>query len=341
MSTKSFPAETDSLDTSVILVNWNSAEYLRKCLASIFFRPTAVSLEVLVVDNASYDGAEAMVKAEYPQAIFIQARGNLGFAAANNLGSKSSRGRNLLFLNPDTVVLQSAISDMSAALDSLPNTGILGCRILNADGSLQTSAVQSFPTILNQALDAELLRRWFPRSRLWGMTALQREGSAPVAVEMVSGACLMIKRRVFEQVGGFSPEYFMYAEDVDLCKKASNIGSQVRFLPTAGVIHYGGQSTKHQSANSFSVLCMQHSLSLYFTKFHSAAYAKAFRFSRAVCACLRLVPASLMCRLAGRDARMNYRASVEKWQSILRWALGLEKPPARASRTGTFLEAPQ
>src|SRR5215467_7472730 len=120
------------MDVSVILVNWNSADLLRQCLASVFRLTSSVSLEVIVVDNASYDGADKMLQKNFPQVRFIQSSENFGFARANNLAFQSSTGRNVLFLNPDTVILGSAIAVMSATLDDCPEAGAVGCKILNA-----------------------------------------------------------------------------------------------------------------------------------------------------------------------------------------------------------------
>src|SRR5271165_5655937 len=141
------------MDLSIIIVNWKSVDFLRGCLASIFSPGSSLSLEVVVVDNASYDGCEEMLSREFPQVRFIQSRENIGFARACNLGFRNSTGRVVLFLNPDTKVLGNALSSMVDGLESQSHAGAIGCKLLNGDGSLQTSCIQSFPTILNQALD--------------------------------------------------------------------------------------------------------------------------------------------------------------------------------------------
>jgi GT2 family glycosyltransferase len=322
------------MDVSIILVNWNSAGFLRNCLGCIYSGPLPAAMETVVVDNASFDGAGKMVQEQFPQVLFLQSGENLGFARANNLGVQASCGRILLFLNPDTVVRGEAIREMARTLESLPDAGALGCRILNGDESLQTSAVQSFPTILNQALDFEPLRRRIPRSALWGIEALYRSGNSPSPVEMVSGACLAIKRTVFERVGGFSPEYFMYGEDIDLCRKVWNSGWKIYYLPTASVIHFGGQSAKRQTASNFSTLCMQQSMQTYIEKFHGRTYAMAYRLSRAAVAFLRVAVMIPLRLLPGAEETRCHRKSVfEKWKTVLLWAAGFEKLPRRKSPT--------
>ena len=312
------------MDVSIIFVNWNSADFLRECLASIYDNTSGVPFEVIVVDNASFDGAEEMLRKEFPRSRYIQSDANLGFARANNLGAKNASGEFLLFLNPDTLVLDNAITKMAACLRRVPHAGALGCRILNRDHTIQTSAVQSFPTVLNQMLDADLLRNQFPHSTLWGMAALYQESDATSSVDMVSGACLMIKAEVFRQIGGFSEEYFMYGEDIDLCRKVHEAGRQIFHVPTAKVIHFGGQSTKRKRQNSFSTLLFQESMTIYFRKFRGKRYAALYKISRVVAAILRL--ALLHCMLLfsrSEKERSQHHVAVSKWWTILRWSLGL------------------
>src|SRR5438876_184590 len=132
------------MDLSIVIVNWNSAAFVRKCVASIFRNVAGISFEVIVVYNASYDGAAGIVGRDFPQIRFIQSEENLGFACANQLGYEHSTGRSLLFLNPDTEIQGSAICDLLTYLESLPDCGAIGCRLLNGDGTLQTTCIQAF-----------------------------------------------------------------------------------------------------------------------------------------------------------------------------------------------------
>lgn len=314
---------------SIIIINWNSADYLRNCLAGVDSNVRGISFEVIVVDNASYDGSDEMVKREFPHVRFIQSAENLGFARANNLGFKHSKGSALLFLNPDTVVIGDAIQSMVENLAALPEAGAVCCRVMNADGTVQTACLQAFPSILNRTLDAEPLRRIFPRSRLWGMEALFSNDSHPVPVEMAAGACLMVSRSVFEKIGKFSEEYFMYGEDADLCQKIKRAGLKTFYLPHASITHFGGQSTKHNSSSSRSILLMEESVGLYFEKFHSRGYAGLNRLARAAAAIGRLAVLGILRLLPAERAVQELRdGSFTKWMTILRWSLGTEKLPA-------------
>src|SRR5262249_12335433 len=155
--------------------------------------------EILVVDNASFDGCSEMIENEFPAVRFIQSHENLGFARANNLAFKHSTGRILLFLNPDTEVVGPAVASMVASLEAMPDAGVVGAKLLNSDYSLQTSCVQSFPSILNQVFDADYLRAMLPNSSLWGNKVLFQDSRDPRPVDGITGACLMVRRRVFEE----------------------------------------------------------------------------------------------------------------------------------------------
>src|SRR6185437_5827826 len=157
---------------SIIIINWRSQAFVRDCLTSICANIGSLTHEILVVDNASFDGCEEMVRSEFPHVHFIQSQDNLGFAAANNLAFAQSTGRNILFLNPDTEIRGAAIQELVSALECLPDAGLVGARLLNSDGSLQTTCITAIPIILNQTLNSRYLRRTFPRWKIWGMRAL-------------------------------------------------------------------------------------------------------------------------------------------------------------------------
>src|ERR1700692_2251866 len=137
--------------------------FTRQCLASIYANAAGLSCEVIVVDNASNDGCEGMIRSEFPQAIFVQSAKNIVFAGANNLAFAQSRGRNIFFLNPDTEVQGPALLSLVSSLESLPQAGMVGARLLNSDFSLQTTCVVALPSILNQALSSNYLRKTFPK----------------------------------------------------------------------------------------------------------------------------------------------------------------------------------
>jgi hypothetical protein len=326
------------MDLSIIIVNWNSAPYVTQCVSSIQAQTNGLEYEVIVVDNASPDESVRILQECLPGIRLIRSPRNLGFARANNLGAQFSTGRNLLFLNPDTELRGPAINLMHSCLESSPGVGVLGCKLLNSDFTIQTSCVQSYPTILNQALDGEGPRKVFPKSKLWGMRPLfQPDHGRPLEVEAVSGACLMIKRRVFEQVGLFSTDYFMYTEDLDLCYRVKKVGEKVCYLGSATIVHHGGQSSEKRGGEAFAGPLMRETLLRFLGKTRGPFYAALYRLAMFLISILRIAVLGVLLPIPfTRLNKDSLRHSLAKWYKILRWSIGLEawarqmgKPAAR------------
>ena len=313
------------MDLSIVIINWNSAGYLRNCLRSVYEHTQGIDMEIIVLDNASFDGSRELVEREFRQVRFIQSEQNLGFARGNNTAVRHASGHWLLFLNPDTELHGPAINRLLDAAKSLPRPGALGARLLNGDGTLQTSCVQVFPRITNHLLDADILRRWFPRARLWGAAALYSDNPAPVPVERVSGACLMTPRPTFEQLGGFEEGYFMYCEDLEYCLKAHKAGCRNYYVPKAVVVHHGGKSSS-QVLGQFATVMMAQSGWRFFRKERGLRWAVAFRCCLAVKAVSRLCLLALAYPLPWQEnRRRRLNASVRKYVSVARWAAGAER----------------
>lgn len=319
------------MDLSIIIVNWNSTDYLRKCLASLFRQRIERSSEVIVIDNASYDGCGAMLDQEFPEINFIQSDENLGFANANNLGFTHSSGAVALFLNPDTEILDASLDKMYRYLTSNPLAGAVGCKLLNADHSVQSASIQAFPTIANQILGIEHLRRRFPRLKLWGIESLWSNDGTTAEVDVVSGACLMVKREIFEQAGCFSPEYFMYSEDVDLCYKIKNLGYQIFCVTSAAILHHSGSSSAKKGDRFFQEIMIKESRSIFFRKSKGRCYSQLYRILMSLASLIRLAILFFLVRprKLPRDRYHDY--SMQKWLKTFRWSLGLEKWAARSS----------
>lgn len=313
------------LNVSIIIVNWNSVAFLRQCLVSIYRSTPGITFEVIIIDNASYDGCEEMLHQEFPQVRFIQSDKNLGFAKANNAAFNISNGRNILFLNPDTEIEGFAIETLNQQLDSLPNAGIVGVKLFNSDRSVQTSCIRAFPTILNQLLDSNVLRKAFPKARMWGTSPLFATGNSPAEVDAVSGACLMIKREVFETVGMFCTDYFMYSEDIDLCFTVKQAGLKTYYISSAVVVHHGGTSSSQSSVHAFSSVMMLESRWRFFRKSRSYWYCWVYRFTMCVASFIRIGLALLVWPIyVLRGRRASIRNVMKKWSTRLRWTLGGE-----------------
>jgi GT2 family glycosyltransferase len=310
---------------SIIVVNWNSKNYLRKCLQSVYANTRGITFEIVVVDGASFDGCGEMLAREFPQVKFVQSEKNVGFAKANNLGFGQSQGDCVLFLNPDTEVVDDAIKTLHDFLKNNSDAGIVGAKLLNTDGSLQMSCIQTFPTILNQFFDAEISRNAFPRHSFWGIAPLFYGDKTAAEIEVISGACLMLTRETFQKIGKFSDDYFLYAEDLDLCYKANLAGLKNYFVPTATIIHHGGGSSR-LTQSVFSTVMMRESVYRFLKKFRGGFYGAAFRASVALGALGRLVLLLILfpIRLVCGESEIASDA-IRRWMAILKWTFGLER----------------
>jgi len=304
---------------SVVIVNWNSKDCLRQCLRSIELNGEGLATQVIVVDGGSFDGCDEMLSNEFPWVEFIQSKENIGFGRCNNLGADKATGKYLLLLNPDTELKSGALPALIQALQTLPKAGAIGARLLNTDGSLQTSSVQALPTPINQALDSNLLRQLFPKSKLWS-TYEAYHSDAPTAVEAVSGACIAVSRSLFKQIGGFSHEYFMYAEDMDLCKKIETADYIVYHQPLAIVTHHGGGSSS-TTFSKFGVVMNLEALAVYMHKSRGNASKTIFKLLMAGSASIRLLPLCLAWPFSPANRRSQISASIRRWKFTLSWAL--------------------
>jgi GT2 family glycosyltransferase len=310
-----------SAELSIIIVNWNSKDFVRRCLQSLYQHCSETPFEVVVVDNGSFDGSARMIAHEFPRAIYVQSVANIGFARANNLGVRHSSGRDLLFLNPDTELLENSVDTLRRRLATLPGAGAVGCKLINEDRTLQGSCVQSFPTIFNQMVDSDFLRARFPRWRIWGTKPLHADISEPAAVEVISGACILIKRDVFERIGGFTEEYFMYGEDLDLCFKVKLVGLRVYYLPQTSIIHHGGGSTKRSDNNLADVL-MRESVYRFMQTNRGLARGACYRLAMLMASVARILLILPMFALSRGDFVSTGTQVLQKWFAILRWSLG-------------------
>jgi GT2 family glycosyltransferase len=315
---------------SIVYVNWNSADYLKASVKSVFTGDSQPNAEIIVVDNAStQDGVEGIAALDPRIRVFAE-RKNLGFAGANNLGASRAHGEILLFLNPDTNVSAGAIDQMARHLERLPDAGVLGARLLNADGSVQLSAIQVLPTILNQAFDSDAMMRRWPHCSLWRLGPLFQPARDPVPVDIVSGACMMMRKSVFERVGGFSEEYFMYVEDFDLCYKVAEAGLRNYYCGDATVVHYGGGSSARQSVNQWATRMNFRAMVLFLRKTRGATYALAYRLTMFAVALCRLAVLGIARLAIWRDpGRTSLRWSLSKWITILGAALRLPRIAGR------------
>jgi N-acetylglucosaminyl-diphospho-decaprenol L-rhamnosyltransferase len=233
-------------DVSVVIVNWNTKNLLHACLTSLQDHATSVRVETIVVDNASRDGSAQMVAHDFPEVRLLVNARNMGFAAANNRGMTRARGRYVLLLNSDTVVLPGAVQEMVRYMDAHPHVGAAGPRLLNSDCSPQSS-MRNFPHLGRDALAILEMERWplispIVRRHSRHTTLDGSDHSATREVDWVVGACLLLRREAIEDVGPLDEGYFFFAEEMDLCWRLRHQGWPIVFLAGAEIVHLGGQS---------------------------------------------------------------------------------------------------
>ncbi|HZO89922.1 MAG TPA: glycosyltransferase [Chthonomonadaceae bacterium] len=210
------------MDLSVIILSWNTCGLLEKCLRSLACSQPGLEYEVIVVDNASEDDSRAMVRRLFPNVRLLVNPTNVGFSAGNNTAIPHATGRYVLFLNSDTVVLEGALAAMVRYADAHPDIGILGPKLLNADDTLQYSC-RRFPNLGTGFFRNTPLGRLFPHNRFALDYLYQNwDHATPRDVDWVSGAALMLRRTLLDQIGGFDEDFFMYCEDVDLCWRTAH-----------------------------------------------------------------------------------------------------------------------
>jgi len=223
---------------SIVIVNYDTRNILRECLASIYQHPPSASFEVLVVDNASPDGSGEMVQHEFPQVRLLLLSENTGFARANNLGLQEARGDLLLLLNSDTRVLAGSLDGLIAAMEKHPQAGVVGCKQLDARGRLQLTWGR-FPTFYREILRKVI--HW--RLRIDGSQVrdyLHRKYSSSAQVDWVAGSCLMARRDAVRDAGLLDVNIFLYFEDIDWCRRIQRQGWQILYEPRVKIFHHGG-----------------------------------------------------------------------------------------------------
>ncbi len=236
-------------ELSVIIVNWNTRELIRRCLESVFKESKELAFEVIVVDNASTDGSVEMLKQYFPQVTVIANQSNIGFSRAVNLGLMAGQAEMVLLLNSDTIILDNILKKMTEFLDRHPEAGIAGCMLLNKDGSYQKSAGK-MRSILNEA--EEKLIRWGLQKSIQPLCRYEKRMTRQVRpTAWVSGAFLLIKRAVIDQIGMLDERMFLHFEDIDWCTRARQHHWTVLYNPFQQAIHLNGKSMAMNINRSF------------------------------------------------------------------------------------------
>lgn len=234
------------MQLSIIIVNYNSKLLLERCLVSLIEATKQFESEILVIDNNSRDGSNDYLPPKFPGVKFIFNNENLGFAKACNQGSKVASGKYILFLNPDTILSETSLTDCISFFESHPDAGAVGVRLMDIQKNFLKESKRGLPTPSASFYKLFGLSALFPRSKIFSKYYkgyLPEKAINPV--DVLSGAFMMIRKHVFEKLNGFDDRFFMYGEDIDLSLRILQAGYKNYYLGTISVMHLKGGSTSH------------------------------------------------------------------------------------------------
>jgi GT2 family glycosyltransferase len=254
------------VDLSCIIVNYKNSDPLKDCLASLYQTIQGIEFEVIIVDNSENDLGLQPLKELYSNAQFISNSSNVGFSKANNQAAKIAQGNILLFLNPDTFLPDQSINSMYRYFLSHTETGALGPKVVNPDGSMQYSC-RRYPTLWTGLFNRySILSQLFPENRFTSQYLMRDFDHNEIRqVDWLSGCCLMVSKIAFEISHGFDENYFLFNEDVDLCLTINQVGKEVIYFPEATVIH---QISTSNSKTTARVIIQRHLGMMYYFKKH-------------------------------------------------------------------------
>lgn len=312
---------------TIIIVNWNGGDLLLRCLQSIRVSQTAFEVKVIVVDNDSRDGSRERAAAQFPEFHVLNSGANLGFGRANNLARSMVKTPLVLFLNPDTVLMEDTLEKAVNCLRSHPGVGALGCKMLYPDGTVQSQGLQWFPSpwtiflehFLVSASTTHRFRKWLPIFD-------PRESSY---ARKLYGGFILAPKSILDAAGWFDDRYFMYAEDVDLSRTIMDLGWKLYYCSEAQIIHECG-GTSGQAPSGFSILMKNESINQLMRKYHGWVGAMLHRAVVFFGGMVRLAIALVLCLITffqsgsgGRSGR--WRGALLKQELTILWALGLRK----------------
>jgi GT2 family glycosyltransferase len=263
-------------DVSILIVSFNTRGVLRECLESIDRESSGLTVEVSIVDNHSSDGSPEMIEQEFPHVRLVRSQVNLGFGAANNVALEGCKGRYIVLLNSDAFLCPDSLRLAVRHMDDNSRAGLGGGKLVGRDYSWQPSA-RMFPGILSDLSVMTGLASRYPKSRVFGhFDRTWADQSLASEVDWVPGAFSIIRSEVIEKLGFFDPAFFLYSEEVDLCKRIKSAGYQIWYWPDITVIHIGGESSRQIKSLEMSttgaqlVLWRMRSTLLYYRKHHGA-----------------------------------------------------------------------
>ena len=255
-------------DVSIIIVNYNTKDLTALCINSVFEKTLGLSFEVILVDNSSKDGSRELFNKDN-RIIYIYSEENLGFGRANNLGLKIAQGRNVLFLNPDTILFNNAAKILSNFLDENQSVGACGGNLVDEEMRPALSFKRIFPGLM---WECNNLLFHLPEKLYYGKSWFYNHTIDELDVAYISGADLMVRKDILDKVGSFSPDFFMYYEETDLCFRISRAGYKIKSIPSANIQHLEGKSFQPSVVNIKRIEVSEIGRSIFYKKNYTVRY---------------------------------------------------------------------
>jgi hypothetical protein len=313
-----------AIDISVVILSWNDKEHLEECLQSLREATQARTMEVIVVDNASTDGSPDMVETRFPRVRLIRSLQNVGFPKGNNIGIQAASGKYLFLLNSDIKVLDGCMDALADFMDRNPDIGMAGPKIFYRDMTHQSSC-RSFPSLWNNFCSAVGLAALFRGSKFFsGEHMFYFKGNQIRDVDVLVGCFWAVRRKAVDQFGLLDEGFFMYAEDVDWCRRCWKAGWRVVFFPEAGAIHYMGGSSRKDPIRC--AITQQSSVLRYWRMYHGVAGRIGIVLVLVMQSAIRLARAFLN-YMFNRTKRIESKLRMQEAAACLRAICSSQRPP--------------
>lgn len=307
-------------DLSIVIVTWNVVDYVLDCLKSIILNtPDSLDYEIIVVDNASSDNTASVINNEFPSVILIPNSTNIGFARGNNQAIRVAKGRNILFLNPDTILHENAIEVMLDFLNKNEDVGLVGPKLVDENGSIQLACARKFPSLLFRLTCDVMSLSSLPiiGEQLKKHLQYPYDYSLSQEVEAISGACMLARDQVINTIGGFGEEYIHGGEDLELCLRVKRAGWKNYYLQEAIVTHFGGRSSRQARFRVFvnSVLSDQKFYIRSFGRMQGILYRLIIQLIGIPC----IMVIGFVKFLVGLETLQDYRHRLKLVRGLLQW----------------------
>lgn len=310
------------MDVSICIVSWNTRNLLYDCIQSIKEKTQGIEYEIIVVDNCSSDGSAEMVKESFPDCKLIASNQNLGFVKGNNLAIREATGKYILYLNPDTILVTNAVYGMYQFLESNAQYGAVGCKLIYNDGTIQYVCASNFPTPWNTLSSLFFLNRIFPNSEFFSARELDywnHEDSRDI--QCLSGACILARKTIIDELGGFDENIFMYSEDLDLCFQIHKKGWKIYYLSSETIMHYESASTKVKKNRNFAPVRQKSSNYYFFQKNFGRSKATQFRIAVSIGSLFRVIFITLAYPLFALKENTNISDLLSKHYNVFLWSI--------------------